>query len=181
MEVEEINRTPFQQAPAWQGRIANLAAGITAFKLTSYLFDYILYPFVIYELGIIKGGLLMTFLAAVINILCLKFYDLSKRDWLGIEALKGVKAYEGKNRLVRVMSGLLKKSDPAAFFFLSIKEDAFITMIYLRHGSHQYNGMSARDWRIFLASLAVANIYWTLAAYMGISVIEWVWKTITAS
>jgi hypothetical protein len=73
---------------------------------------------------------------------------------------------------------MLEKSDPAAFFFLSIKEDAFITMVYLRHGSHQYNGMSARDWRIFLASLAVVNVYWTLAAYMGISAVEWVWKTI---
>ena len=77
------------------------------------------------------------------------------------------------------MSGILKKSDPAAFLFLSSKEDAFITMVYLRHGSHQYNGMSARDWRIFLGSLAVANVYWTLAAYMGISVVEWVWKAIS--
>lgn len=181
MEVEESDRAPFRQPLTWQGRVADLATGITAFKTTSYLFDYALYPFIIYKLGIIKGGLVMTFLAAVINILCLKFYDWSKRDWLGIEALKGMKLYEGESRLVRFISGIMKKSDPAAFFFLSIKEDAFIAMVYLRHGSHQYNGMSTRDWRIFFASLAVANIYWTLAAYMGISVVEWVWKMITAS
>lgn len=76
------------------------------------------------------------------------------------------------------MSGLLKKSDLLAFLFLSIKEDSFVTMVYLRHGSHQYNGMSARDWRILLASHAVSNIYWTLAAYMGTSVVGCVWKMV---
>jgi hypothetical protein len=161
--------------PRW---VADLTVGITTFKLTSYVFDYALYPFVIYQFGIIKGGLLMTFLASVANILCLKFYDWSKRDWLGIEALKVMKRYEGGNRLVKFISGILKNSDPIAFLFLSIKEDAFITMIYLRHGSHQYNGMSGRDWRIFFSSVAISNIYWTLAAYMGISVVEWVWKAI---
>jgi hypothetical protein len=62
--------------------------------------------------------------------------------------------------------------------YLSIKEDAFRAVIYMRHGSHQYNGMSRRDWKIFLASLMIANVYWTLAAYMGISVVEWLWKVV---
>jgi hypothetical protein len=176
MEVEESARAPFQQPLTWRGRVAELTAGITIFKLANNAFDYALYPFVIYKLGIIKGGLIMTFLASLTNLFCLKFYDWSKRDWLGIEALKGMKGYEGKNRLARFMSGILKKSDTAAFFFFSIKEDAFVTMVYLRHGSYQYNGMSARDWRILLASLAVANVYWTLAAYMGLSLMEWVWR-----
>ena len=162
----------------WQNRLTELTTGITAFKLLSYPFDYLLYPLVIYKLGIINGGLVMTLLAGAANILCLKFYDWSKRDWLGIETIKGMKGYEGESRLVKFMSGILKKSDPAAFLFLSIKEDPFITMIYLRHGSHQYNGMSRRDWRIFLGSVAIGNIYWTLAAYMGISVVEWVWRVV---
>jgi hypothetical protein len=34
--------------------------------------------------------------------------------------------------------------------------------------------MSARDWRIFLDSVTSSNIYWTLAAYMGILLVEWV-------
>jgi hypothetical protein len=160
MEVEESDRDPFRQPLTWQGRVAELTTGITAFKLSNNTFDYALYPFVIYKLGILKGGLIMTLLAAISNILCLKFYDWSKRDWLGIEAIKG----------------MLKKSDPVAFLFLSVKEDAFITMVYMRHGSHQYNGMSARDWRIFLGSVAISNIYWTLAAYMGLSLVEWMWR-----
>ena len=178
MEIEQSASVPLRQPLSWRGRVAELTTGITVFKLSNNAFDYALYPFVIYKLGIIKGGLFMTFLAFLTNILCMKFYDWSKRDWLGIEALKGMKVYEGKNRLVKFLSGMLKKSDTAAFLFFSIKEDAFVTMVYLRHGSYQYNGMSARDWRILLASLAVANIYWTLASYMGLSLVEWVWKMV---
>ena len=46
----------------------------------------------------------------------------------------------------------------------------------MRHGSHQYKGMLAMDWRIFLGSLAISNIYWILAAYMEISAVEWLWR-----
>lgn len=176
MAEEESDRALIQQHFTWRGRAVELTTGITAFKLTSYVFDYALYPFIIYKLGIIKGGLIMTLLAAIINILCLKFYDWSKRDWLGIETIKGMKDYPGDGKLGRFTAWILRRSDPVVFFFLSIKEDAFIAMVYLRHGSHQYNGMSGRDWRIFLASLGVANVYWTLAAYMGLSLVEWVWK-----
>ena len=104
------------------------------------------------------------------------FYDWSKRDWLGIETIKGMKGYSGESRLGRITAWVLRRSDPVVLIFLSIKEDAFITLIYLRHGCHQFNGMSLRDWRIFLSSVVISNIYWTLAAYMGISLVEWLWQ-----
>lgn len=128
--------------------------------------------------GILKGGLVMTVLACAVNLLVLRFYDWSKRDWLGIETIKGMKSYSGESRFRRLTAWVLQRSDPVVLIFLSLKEDAFITLIYLRHGSHQYNGMSKRDWSIFLSSLVIANIYWTLAAYMGISLVEWAWQVI---
>jgi hypothetical protein len=176
MSQDEQSNASIRRPLPLPTRLAELATGVTAFKLLNYPFDYALYPLIIYQLGIIKGGLIMTFLAAAANLFCLKFYDWSKRDWLGIETLKGLKGYDGNSRLARFTAGLLQKGDLVAFLFLSIKEDAFITMIYLRHGSHQFNGMSRRDWRIFLASLLVANLYWTLAAYMGVSLVTWGWK-----
>jgi hypothetical protein len=121
----------------------------------------------------------MMFLSMLACVILVKFYDWSKWDWLGIETIKGMKEYQGESRLGNFSAWILQRSEPMVFFFLSIKEDPFVTMVYLRHGSHQYNGMSARDWRIFLGSVAIANIYWTLAAYMGISVVEWVWKMVT--
>ncbi|MEI6208236.1 MAG: hypothetical protein WCP20_15755 [Desulfuromonadales bacterium] len=159
-------------------RIAELTCGISIKSLISYSFDYLLYPLVIYRFGIITGGAIMMFLSLLACVILVKFYDWSKRDWLGIETIKGMKDYQGYSKLGRFTAWMLRRSDSVAFLFLSIKEDAFITMVFLRHGSHQYNGMSARDWRIFLSSVAVSNIYWTLAAYMGISVVEWVWKIV---
>jgi len=170
-EVSKTNSVA-KQMPL-KNRIAELATGHTVTYAIDASFDYLLYPFVIYKLGLIKGGIVMIGLAAVANILTLKFYDWSKRDWLGIEAIKGLKDYEGSNRMARLFSWLVSKGDVAAMLFLSIKEDAFRAVIYMRHGSHQYNGMSRRDWKIFLTSLMIANVYWTLAAYMGISLVEW--------
>jgi hypothetical protein len=159
-------------------RVAELTVGISTKNLISYSFDYLLYPFVIYRLGLIKGGIVMMALSLLACVILLKFYDWSKRDWLGIETIKGLKDYQGDSKLGRFTAWILRRSDPVVFIFLSIKEDPFITLLYMRHGSHQYNGMSARDWRIFLGSVAISNIYWTLAAYMGISVVEWVWRAV---
>ena len=58
----------------------------------------------------------------------------------------------------------------------SIKYDAFITTAYMRHGSHQFNGLTKRDWKIFGLSLFISNLYWTLASFMGVTLIEYAWK-----
>lgn len=46
-------------------------------------------------------------------------------------------------------------------------------MAYLRRGA--YNGMGARDRRIFLISLFLGNGCWTLASWMGVSLLEYLW------
>ncbi|HBR71377.1 MAG TPA: hypothetical protein DEA27_01030, partial [Candidatus Moranbacteria bacterium] len=50
--------------------------------------------------------------------------------------------------------------DMIAFFFLSIFQDAFITMTYLRHGCN--NGLRIRDYMFFILSLAVSIGYWVV-------------------
>lgn len=178
MSLEQSRDIPAPPPARWHRRVRDLAVGLTAFTALNQIFDYVLYPFAIYKLGLLAGGLLMTTLALGINILVLRAYDWSKRDWLGIETIKSCKVYSGKSRIVGFFARLLKKSDLAAFLFLSLKEDSFVTMVYLRHGSHQYNGMSRRDWRIFLASHLFSNLYWAMVAYTGISLFEWGWKAV---
>jgi hypothetical protein len=157
----------------YHSRLLELAVGLTTNQAIDYLFNFVLYPLVIYHFGLLVGGLVMMLLSFVACLLSLWFYDWSKRDWLGIEAIKGLKDYEGSKSLGRLSGWLLRKSDPVVFLFLSLKYDPFITTAYLRHGA--FNGMSRRDWRIFLGSTVVANVYWTLACFMGISLVEWVW------
>jgi hypothetical protein len=162
-------------APAfWENRAAILAVGLTANKLMDWPFNYILYPGVIYLLGIWWGGLMMTILSFLICILCIWFYDWSKKDWLGIETIKALKGYDGKHGSGRLASWFLRRSEPVAFLFLTFWYDPFITMAYMRRGS--YNGMGERDWRIFLASLILGNGYWILASWLGVSLLEYLWN-----
>ena len=161
---------------ASKGRLAELAVGLTATNFIGYAFDYLLYPFVIYQFGILTGGTIMAAASFTACITGMKFYDWSKRDWIGIEAIKEIKTYKGTRRIGHVTSWVLTKSEPVVFLFLSIKFDPFVTTAYMRHG--KFNGMNRRDWTIFMGSLLVSNVYWTIASYMGISVVEAAWKAI---
>ncbi|MDZ4185266.1 MAG: hypothetical protein U1D97_09835 [Desulfuromonadales bacterium] len=160
-----------------KGRFAELAVGLTATNLIGYAFDYLLYPFIVYQFGILQGGIIMTFVSFTACIAGMKFYDWSKRDWFGIEAIKKIKTYKGTRTIGHAISWVLRKNETVVFLFLSIKFDPFVTTAYMRHG--KFNGMNQRDWTIFMGSLIVSNIYWTLACYMGISLAEWGWKTIS--
>lgn len=141
-------------------------------------FDFILYPLVIYFFGVIWGGLIMIFLSFIICYLTILFYDWSKKDWLGVETMKMLKELEHHHYIYKFITSIIKKSDPIVMILLSIKFDPFITVIYMRHGTHRFNGLSRRDWKIFFSSLLIANIYWTVISYFGINILIIVWQLI---
>lgn len=169
-----------QGVPAKTGtyleRLSELSIGLTSFGLFGFSFSYILYPFIIYRLGIVTGGVVMTFLSFVVCLTLLKLYDSSKKDWLGIEAIKGLKTYNGSKMLGRFTSWLMKKGTPVVFVFLSIRFDPFITTAYFRQG--KFNGLSKRDWSIFMGSLFLSNAHWIFICYAGISLFEWAWRVV---
>lgn len=171
--------SPVSRVGTYKGRFAELAVGLTAANLVGYAFDYLLYPFVIYNVGILRGGIFMTLVSFTTCITGMKFYDWSKRDWIGIEAIKEIKTYKGTRRIGRMTAWVLTKNEPVMFLFLSIKFDPFVTTAYMRHG--KFNGMNRRDWTNFLGSLLVSNAYWILACYTGISLVEWGWKYLKAT
>lgn len=174
METKEASNKLIDKFQVFASRGGELSVGLSAKYLSDRAFDYFLYPFVIFKFGIIKGGIVMTILAFILNIATIIFYDWSKRDWLGIESIKNLKNYTGNKMIVRFTSWLLKRSNPVIFLFLSIQYDAFTATVYLRQG--KFNGMKGRDWSVFFGSLFLSNAYWTLASFMGISLVKWVWK-----
>jgi len=159
--------------PAWRERAATWLAGVLTFKTFDYAFDYALYPFVIYRLGLVTGGIVMAALSLLDCLLLLQLYDWLKRDWLGIEWLKGLRHYAGPARWRRALAWLLGRGDVAAFFALSLRFDPFVTTAYLRRG--QFNGLSARDWQIFLASVIVSNAAWALVCFGGAEAVRRLW------
>lgn len=136
-------------------------------------FDYMLYPFMIWKMGLMRGGIIMFFLCFVICYITFLYYDWSKKDWLGIETIKEIREHAGQRKSDKLVSWMLQQSTPVALLLLSIKFDPFITTAYLRSGAHNYTGLSHRDWKIFISSLLIGNGYWTLAS---VSLLEHGWR-----
>jgi len=176
MEMEESKNNLAEKALTYGAKVGELSVGFTYKRLTDIGFDYFFYPFIIYKFGILKGGVVMTFLSFILCVLTIKFYDWSKRDWLGIEAVKGLRVYDGDKKIGRLTAWFMKKSEPVVFLFLTFYSDPFITTAYMRHG--KFNGMSKRDWKIFMGSLLLGNAYWIFVCYTGITLFELGWKRI---
>lgn len=111
-------------------------------------------------LGYAWGGIVMTALSVVVNLLTIRAYDWARTDFLLIESLKGVRDDPAGPPWRRVAGRILCRGDAAAFVLLSWIEDPVVVTLYLRRGSHRYDGFSRRDRAIFLASTILANFLW---------------------
>jgi hypothetical protein len=137
------------------------AGGILMKKSMEWVFDYGLYPFTLVYLGYLWGGIAMVVLATIINYYIIKAYDWAEVDWLFIEEIKKIRDGEDVKLtgILKWLKPLLKKGDVLAFFVLCA-DDPVTAVLYLRKGSHLYNGLNGREWRIFWAANIVANLYW---------------------
>lgn len=147
-------------------RIGVLGVGLTANALMVWPFDYLLYPFIINRYGWIEGGVIMMIASFVYCLLTFAFYDWAKQDWLGLETLKEAQDVSDHSFLGRIVKKANKQW--LVFTVFSLQTDPFITTVYMRRGAHQYNRLSARDWKIFLGSLLLGNIFWILVCSLGL-------------
>ena len=153
------------------------ATGMAMKKGLEIAFDYALYPAVLIWLGYIWGGITMTALAVVLNLLIIRAYDWAKVDWLFIEKLKYIREDDSLELpwLLRWFRPLLKKGDIPAFFILSL-DDPVTATLYLRKGAFKYNGLTRRDWNIFIAANLVSNLYWILGIAAMIESIKLIYR-----
>lgn len=160
-----------------------LVIGHAVFHTLDFAFDYMLYPFVIFQLGIVYGGLAMCLLSVLICLFIVYAYDFLEKDLLGIETAKELveeffkeeedeakKSWRKTGK--KFLSWVFHKNKVGQFIFLSLHFDPLITTIYMRPGYHLYNGLSRRDWKIFWGSAFVSNAWWTIIAFTGVSVVE---------
>jgi hypothetical protein len=166
----------------WKERIGLVAIGHTFKHFEEALFDFMLYPAAIAWLGAMKGGAVMMVFSAIMCYLYLRFYDWSGKDWFGFELLKEVRDGEEKQGCIaHFVQRLTQRGDWIAFFALSCYTDPFMTTVYMRKGTDAYNGLSARDWKIFWSSVVVANLWWTvlmtLVVTSGRYILNWLGLT----
>ncbi|MCE9628728.1 MAG: hypothetical protein K8Q91_01905 [Candidatus Vogelbacteria bacterium] len=140
-----------------------LGVGLILKRAVDWPFDYIMYPAALLYLGNMAGGVFMTLLSIIVNILIIRAYDWVEVDWFLIERLKDLKEKPSKPEGVykRFLSYILKKGDVVAFFVLCM-DDPITTTLYLRKGAFHFNGFGRRDWWIFTAATIVSNLYWII-------------------
>lgn len=154
-------------------RFAELAVGFITNAVMNWAFDWLLYPLVIYKLGLLRGGLVMSIASFLSCLGLLRLYDFLQRDWLGIETIRALRLSESPRGWRRPAGMILRRGNAVAFVFLSLYFDPFITTVYLRQG--RYNGMGRRDWGVFVGSWALGNGSWMMMCYLGVGALEWVW------
>jgi len=158
-------------------RAGTISLGIAFMYVTNKLFDYVLYPFVVYRAGIIAGSVVMTGLSALACLAILRYYDRTRKDWLGIETIRDLKDYSGSGRLGHALSWTLRRSDPLAFVALSLTYDPFVTTVWLRR--ERFGGLTVRDRKIFWGSVLLCNAFWTVSCWLGANFILSLWRRIT--
>jgi hypothetical protein len=137
-----------------------------------WLYDYLVFSYVIWKYGAIRGGISMMILTFLVDVGTLKFYDWSKRDWLAIETVKELGETHGK--VGRVFKWIHGKGFFLVIIFLSMKFNPFMVTAYLRKGVNQYDGLSFRDWVIFISSSLIGGIYWIVVIITGVSFLQYV-------
>lgn len=163
-------------------RLLLFLTGATTFTVINYSFDFVLYPFALYKLGVVVGFFTMMLLSFLFCWGYFIIYDYLKRDFLGIEFSKekmsSIIASEDSVGLKLLLVRVLRKSRAFLFVFLSIYFDPFVAVAFERKGNFAYNGLSARDWRLFIISLIISNGFWSTTVFAGLSFFEFLYKII---
>ncbi|MFY7732385.1 MAG: hypothetical protein ACOVSR_02800 [Bacteroidia bacterium] len=161
-------------------RLLLFLTGATTFTVINYSFDFVLYPFALYKLGVVVGFFTMMLLSFLFCWGYFIIYDYLKRDFLGIEFSKekmsSIIASEDSVGLKLLLVRVLRKSRALLFVFLSIYFDPFVAVAFERKGNFAYNGLSARDWRLFILSLIISNGFWSTTVFAGLSFFEFLYK-----
>jgi hypothetical protein len=152
-------------------RIAEVGVGHMLYYVVSWLFDNVLYVWVVYRFGLFKGGLLMGTLATLICAVILMTYQRVRIDWVGAGSIGRLVQSEGLATWQRVLRWADHKGGWVVFGILSLVQDAFITTAYFRRG--RFGPLESKDWQIFFGSAVVGNFYWTLrSGAVGAVIIE---------
>ena len=68
----------------------------------------------------------------------------------------------------------MNKGEILALIALSLKFDPFIAIIYLRKGANNYDGLTKREWKIFLISWVIGNLYWSSVVVTGVKTFQYI-------
>lgn len=155
-------------------RVGEVSIGHTFIQLEEYVFDFALYPYMLYsggegflritkianaspENGFKAGFAIMFACSVAFNYLYVRAYDRMKVDWFGIEAARSYKPLwvDGLPPVLRIAAQYV------TFAGLAVGTNPLFAVLWLRSPGVNYE-MSRGDWRVFAVAIILANIGWTL-------------------
>ncbi|MFO1434975.1 MAG: hypothetical protein U1F34_00850 [Gammaproteobacteria bacterium] len=161
-----IGAAPVQSSvaavPNAVSRLAWMGSGHLLYGLFNHFFDFVLYPFVVYRLGVVVGGTAMTLASLAQCAVTLIAYQRMGIDWVGGSLIDDIAKSYSNARLGRVLAHLTSNSRALTFFALCAVTDPFIVTAFFRRG--RFHALTAQDWNLFLASVVVCNLYWIVVA-----------------
>ena len=157
-------------------RFATLIVGWGTATAQSVIVDDILWTPAILWLGPIMGGVVMTILAIIINIILIWAYDTLKQDFLSFEAMREMQEGEQKGFWKKLFAWALKFGEVPAFIALSLY-DPFLAVIFSRKGANAYK-MTKQDWVNFIVSMIIACVGWTVICSAAAWIIKLIWHGI---
>jgi hypothetical protein len=172
-----------------------VAFGFTAWKTVNFVYDILIFAFVLAKFGWVG----VPFLMAGAGFLCwitILIYDSTGVDFIGIESAKKEMTIFKEKLVVWIESLDERPGQKVRLPFLKVKikydaesirlalskvwiveflictfnADATVTTIYLRERA--FGGLTRRDWKIFWASVVISCLYWSVIVLAGISVYE---------
>lgn len=161
-------------------RIAQVATGLSLLSTFNWLFDNLLWIFVLGWLGFGVGSIVMTVVAMLLNLSLLVWYQKKGTDWLGVNGFAKIKengdkwaqkVHQHHNIYVRTIFWVpaaffrllvwaMRKNDALVFIVLSIQTDSFITTAFLR--GKVGGKLTQKDYVVFFGSTALSCLYWSL-------------------
>lgn len=153
-------------------QIAGWGAAHAIIRTEEYLFDFLLYPFMLYAggpalvagatgrssaiLGYWVGFAVMVFLSIVVNLSYLAAYDRLGRDLFGLEAARAYERRFAERRFYRPIRPVVKF---IAFGYLAVWHNPLFATLFLRQDARPFQ-MDRGDWRVFGLALVIANFGW---------------------
>jgi len=151
-----------------------IGTGHIVYASLRWIFENVIYVYIVYRLGLFVGGAIMTLLSLVICVATLLLYERMRIDWVGAGSLARLLGIPNPSWWQRIISWAMRRGPVVIFLSLCIFQDPFITTAYFRQG--RFDGLQGRDWRIFFGSVLVSNCYWTLRSGAVVAVIETAWQ-----
>jgi hypothetical protein len=155
-------RNSVDQMPNVGRRLALVGGGHLVYGSFNHVFDYVLYPFVVYTHGVMTGGALMTLASLLQCALTLIVYQRMEIDWVGAGLVNDLAQTYPNTGVGRLLTRVTGSSRLLTFFGLCAVTDPFIVTAFFRRG--RFHALTAQDWNLFFTSVVVCNLYWIVVA-----------------